>query len=127
MIEIFQVAIIYTTTRVFVNLSQVYVPFYLQDTLNLKSSSVASIPLVVFGVGFAASTAIQYANRKIGQKLTYLIGCGMGELCLWDWVGLTKFDSQFWLQALQAAYGSCLDAEGISILAPIMCTESPPS
>ena len=72
-------AIIYTTTRVFVNLSQVYVPFYLQDTLNLKSSSVASIPLVVFGVGFAASTAIQYANRKIGQKLTYLIGCSMGE------------------------------------------------
>ena len=84
MMEFFQVAIIYTTSRVFINLYQVYLPFYLQDTLNLKSSSVASVPLVVFGVGFAASTIMQYVNRTIGQKLTFLIGCGMGESCLWD-------------------------------------------
>ena len=75
----FQVGIIYSATRVFVNLTQVYMPLYLEDTLRLQSSSVASIPLVVFGVGFLTATVMQVINRKIGRKITFLLGCGMGE------------------------------------------------
>ena len=75
----FQVGIIYTATRVFVNLTQVYMPLYLQDTLRLQSSSVATIPLVVFGVSFVTATVMKVVNRKIGRKITFLLGCGMGE------------------------------------------------
>lgn len=63
----------------FVNLSQMYLPFYLQETLNLPNSFVATIPLVIYVVGFATSTVMKYVNRKIGRKATFIVGCALGE------------------------------------------------
>ena len=73
---------IYMTTRIFVNLTQTYVPLYLQVTLQLPSSYVAIIPLIMFLVGFVTSTVMKYLNRKMGRKATFLVGCALGKVLL---------------------------------------------
>ena len=65
----------------FVNVTQIYLPFYLQDTLKLPNSFVATVPLIDYVVGFFTSTVMKYVNRKIGRKATFIIGCSLGE-CL---------------------------------------------
>lgn len=60
-------------TRLFVNLSQIYLPLWLQDNLALGAASVASTPLALYISGFLASLLIgpltQFAGRKV-KKLT---------------------------------------------------------
>lgn len=63
----------------FVNLTQMYLPFYLQETLKLPNSYVATIPLIIYVAGFATSTVMKYVNGKIGRKATFIAGCALGE------------------------------------------------
>ena len=44
--QFYLVAGVYMSTRLFVNLSQAYLPLYLQESLELRSTYVATIPLV---------------------------------------------------------------------------------
>jgi Na+/melibiose symporter-like transporter len=74
-----KVAVVYLCTRLFVNLTQAYVPLYLQVTLRLPSSYIATVPLFMFLVGFATSTVMKFMNRKMGRKMTFLMGCAFGK------------------------------------------------
>ena len=74
---ILQVAIVYVSTRIFNGLNQMYLPLYLQVTLQLPKSSVATIPLVMCLVSFATSTAMKLLNKEIGRKVTFLLGCAI--------------------------------------------------
>lgn len=80
----YQVGIIYTCTRLFVNLSQTYIPFYLQETLQTDKSSIARIPLAIYISGFFASFFMKISNKKFGRKATYTLGAivGLGA-CFW--------------------------------------------
>lgn len=44
----YQVGFVYMCTRLVVNVSQAYVPFYLVDTLDMSSLSLAIVPLLVY-------------------------------------------------------------------------------
>ncbi|XP_013788718.2 major facilitator superfamily domain-containing protein 12-like [Limulus polyphemus] len=61
-------------TRLYVNLSQVYAPLYLQDSLKLERDSIAIIPLIIYLSGFGSSFFMKLLNRKLGNKITYLLG-----------------------------------------------------
>ena len=63
----------YMATRLFCNLTQAYVPIYLQDTLSLNEQSVAYIPLVIYVSGFITTTAMKKVNKWIGRKVINLI------------------------------------------------------
>ena len=76
---ILQVAILYTSTRAFYGLNQMYLPLYLQVTLQLPNSYVATIPLIICLVSFVTSTAMKLLNKKIGRKATFFLGCTIGE------------------------------------------------
>jgi len=60
------------STRLFVNLSQIYLPLWLQDNLGLGATSVATTPLALYVSGFLASLLIgpltQIAGRKVKNK-----------------------------------------------------------
>ena len=71
------------TARIFVNLTRTYVPLYLQATLQLSSSYVATIPLIMFLVGFITSTVMKDLNRQMGLKTTFLLGCTLGKDQFW--------------------------------------------
>jgi hypothetical protein len=56
-------------TRLFVNLSQVYLPLWLQDNLKLGATSVATTPLALFVSGFLTSLAIGPLTQVVGRKV----------------------------------------------------------
>ncbi len=86
--QFYQVAGVYMTTRLFVNLSQGYVPIYLQVTLQLPGTSVAVIPLVTFGCGFLTSLVTERIMPRIGIFGTLFMGAAVAVgACTWIQLG----------------------------------------
>ena len=46
--QLYQIAVIYMSSRFFNNISQSYLPLFLQMTLKLHASYIATVPLVMF-------------------------------------------------------------------------------
>ncbi|KAG8039167.1 hypothetical protein G9C98_003474 [Cotesia typhae] len=87
-IKFYQVAVVYMTTRLFVNISQIYVPLYLHDTLKMPATSLAIIPLIMYLSSFKVSLIIEKINTKFGRKNSYALGVLMGICaCVWIWFG----------------------------------------
>ena len=114
------------STRLFVNLSQAYIPFYLQITLELHSSYVATVPLVMFLFGFATSTCMKYINRRVGRKVTFILGCLIGIAgCIWIRFGcgiddsFTKYEI-YSVAALIGVAGSTLLITSLSLTADLI-------
>ncbi|KAH9408556.1 Major facilitator super domain-containing protein 12 [Tyrophagus putrescentiae] len=61
-------------TRLTINLTMVYIPNYLVESLHLQKKSVAYIPLVIYISGFISSFLMKFINVRLGKRLTYLIG-----------------------------------------------------
>lgn len=57
------------TTRLFVNLTQIFIPLYLHKTLNMPASALAIIPLIVYIGGFVTCMIIEKLNRRFGRKV----------------------------------------------------------
>jgi len=86
--QFYQVAGVYMSTRLFVNLSQAYLPLYLQSSLELSSKYVAIIPLVMYSASFIASRFMKPLNRRAGRKVSYLLGAALGlAACVWIYYG----------------------------------------
>lgn len=87
-ISFYQVASVYMLSRVFANLVQVYMPLYLQDTLALRETSVAILPLIMCISGFLSSFVIKPLCKLCGRKITYSIGVVVGVLAsIWVYFG----------------------------------------
>ncbi|XP_042335647.1 major facilitator superfamily domain-containing protein 12 [Sceloporus undulatus] len=70
----YQVAMLYMTTRLIVNLSQTYIAMYLTNSLLLPKKFIATIPLVMYISGFLSSFLMKTVNRRFGRNLTYFLG-----------------------------------------------------
>lgn len=70
----FQVATCYMSTRIVVNISQVFIPLYLHKTLGLAARSLAVIPLAMYLGSLSAAGTQRLAPRSFTRKLNYLIG-----------------------------------------------------
>lgn len=83
-VQLYQVACIYMPTRLFVNLSQIYVPLYLHKSLSMPATSLAIIPLIMFLSSFVISLIIEKLNTKLGRKISYFFGVILGIIaCVW--------------------------------------------
>jgi hypothetical protein len=69
-VQLYQVALVYMSTRLFVNLSQVYIPLYLHESLNMGAESLAVVPLVMFLSSFMMSLLVKVLNKKCGRKVS---------------------------------------------------------
>ncbi|KAK3597030.1 hypothetical protein CHS0354_014917 [Potamilus streckersoni] len=76
--QFYQIAVIYMCTRLYVNLSQVYLPMYLTETLKIDKESIAIIPLIVYVSGFLTSLFMRLINKLAGRKFTYFMGILIG-------------------------------------------------
>lgn len=65
-----QVAAVYMSSRLFVNLSQVFIPLYLHETLQMAAQALAIVPLIMFLSSFCTSFLIEFINRKLGRKVS---------------------------------------------------------
>ncbi|XP_022902495.1 major facilitator superfamily domain-containing protein 12-like [Onthophagus taurus] len=82
--KLYQVAVVYMSTRLFVNLSQIFIPLYLHESLNMAASALALIPLIMFIGSFLTTFIIEFMNRTIGRRISYIsggiigiVGCAM--------------------------------------------------
>jgi hypothetical protein len=69
-VQLYQVSLVYMATRLFVNLSQVYIPLYLHESLNMGAESLAVVPLVMYLASFAVSFLVKILNKKCGRKVS---------------------------------------------------------
>ncbi|PSN57470.1 hypothetical protein C0J52_08022 [Blattella germanica] len=88
---LFQVALVYVTSRLFLTISLVYMPLYLNETISEGTELIASVPLVCYLSSFIASIGIKYLNNIYGSKMSYLCGvlisiCG----CIWIRYGMIE-------------------------------------
>ena len=70
-LQLYLVGAVYMATRLFANLSQVYVPLYLHEALNMTAESLAIIPLVMFLSSFVTSVVVKLLNKKCGRKVSF--------------------------------------------------------
>ncbi|KAM6235866.1 major facilitator superfamily domain-containing protein 12 isoform 3-T3 [Porphyrio hochstetteri] len=64
----YQVAVLYMSTRLIVNLSQTYIAMYLTNSLLLPKKYIATIPLVMYISGFLSSFLMKPVNQWIGRN-----------------------------------------------------------
>eukprot|EP00727_Mastigamoeba_balamuthi_P007088 m51a1_g30 hypothetical protein (521) ;mRNA; r:124313-126194 len=81
-LSFYQVAFVYMLSRISVNLSQVYMPFYLRRSLGLVSHAdvLAEVPAVIMVVSFATTMAMRSLNAKIGRLACYAFGALLSTL-----------------------------------------------
>ncbi|XP_026758910.2 major facilitator superfamily domain-containing protein 12-like isoform X1 [Galleria mellonella] len=71
---LYQVAGVYMSTRLVVNVSQVLIPLYLHRTLGLAARSLAVIPLALYLGSLTAAGVQRLIPRSFTRKLNYLLG-----------------------------------------------------
>ncbi|XP_076266075.1 major facilitator superfamily domain-containing protein 12-like [Rhynchophorus ferrugineus] len=82
--KVYLVAVIYMSSRLFLNLTQVFISLYLDEALDMVANALAIIPLAMYVASFIASLPIGVITKHIGRKLTYLLGTVIGLVaCVW--------------------------------------------
>lgn len=88
---LFQVAVLYVTSRLFLTISLVYMPLYLNESVSEGEELLASVPFVCYLSSFIASIGIRYLNRLYGSKLGYLCGAVISiSGCVWIRYGMAQ-------------------------------------
>ena len=68
---------LYCLVRLAVNMLAAYLPFYLQETLQLEKKYISIVPLIQFISGFVVSFAMEPLSKLIGKVGTLILGCGL--------------------------------------------------
>ncbi|XP_071543920.1 major facilitator superfamily domain-containing protein 12-like isoform X2 [Panulirus ornatus] len=122
--QFYQVAVLYMGTRLFCNLTQAYVPIYLQDSLHMPEESVAYIPLVMYIAGFLMTTVMRSLNKFIGRKASFILGSIIGgSACIAVWFGTGNLYKKYILYvvaSLLGAGGSIMLITSLSITADLI-------
>ena len=89
--QFYQLGCTYMLTRLFVISTSVFMPFYLEITLQLKAIYVAIIPLVMYLSGLMIAVVMECVTKRLGKKLVYCISCIIGGAgSLWIHWGTLK-------------------------------------
>ncbi|XP_052860299.1 major facilitator superfamily domain-containing protein 12-like [Anopheles cruzii] len=101
---LYQNALLYVFSRLFMTTSLVYMPLWLDERAyqpnttptesNASVEHLATVPLVSFLASFVASLVLKYTNRFISNSLVYFIGSIVSiSVCLW--IALTATSASF--------------------------------
>jgi hypothetical protein len=67
-----QVALVYTLTRMYVNVSQAYFPFYILSVQHMQTVYISVLPMVIYLTSFVVSNATSFRciNRRVSRKVS---------------------------------------------------------
>ncbi|CAC5364905.1 Major facilitator superfamily domain-containing protein 12 [Mytilus coruscus] len=121
-IQFYQIAVIYMCTRLFVNVSQIYLPLYITETLRMEKDNVAVMPLVVYVSGFFTSLVMRPLNKKIGRKATYFVGIVFAvSACIWMYfLGQSTSKQTYGAAVLLGIGGSTMLVTSLSMTADMI-------
>ncbi|KAM3727140.1 Major facilitator superfamily domain-containing protein [Dirofilaria immitis] len=79
-LQFYQVGILYVLCRMYINVSQVYFPFYITHLPNLSKKYVAILPMISYCSSFLVSALIglSFINRRCSLENLALFGCLCG-------------------------------------------------
>jgi len=126
--QFYLVACIYMSARLFVNVSQSYITFYVQYTvIGLDDTMIAVIPMIIFVSGFIVSVVLKFFTDKFGHKIAFVGSCVVGLCgCIWVLFGCEKCDSAkyeiFAIAALLGAGGSAMLINCLAIVANLIAS-----
>lgn len=104
--QFYMIGLLYMGTRLYINLSQVYMPLYIQDTLDLHKEKIAIIPLVIYVSGFLSSFFVKILNHYLGNKATYFFGCTLALVaCVWIAFGKDSHYCKYEIYAVAVVIG----------------------
>jgi Na+/melibiose symporter-like transporter len=72
--QFYQVAAIYALTRLATNVSQVYLPFFVTQTLQMNQAAIASTPMLLYIAQLGATIAMRRLSARLGRKRTMAAG-----------------------------------------------------
>jgi Na+/melibiose symporter-like transporter len=78
----YEVGVVYMCTRLVVNVTQVFISFYLIVTLQMSATSIAIVPLLVYVSGFLATFFLRYLNESLGRVGSFSLGSALVVLAL---------------------------------------------
>ena len=82
--QLYQVAFLYMSSRLFVNISQAYMPLYLNICLEQPATYVAIIPMIMYISGIFVAVITKTSSKYLGIKLTTAIYSVVGLIgCIW--------------------------------------------
>lgn len=85
-VQFYQIALLYMLSRLYMNISQVYMPFYLTVVQEREKTFVATIPMISFVSSFFVSTvlSIPVFNKRLNKKVLYVFALAVGIInCIW--------------------------------------------
>ncbi|CAG5133452.1 unnamed protein product [Candidula unifasciata] len=119
--QFYQIAVLYMATRLYINVSQVYFPMYLTETINLSKESIAILPLVTYCSSFVMSFAASFINRLMGRKLSYVLAAAIGVgSCVWMYFVPKNSDTIYGCAFLMGASGSLLLITSLSMTSDLI-------
>uniref|UniRef100_A0A2M4AFX5 Putative sugar transporter n=1 Tax=Anopheles triannulatus TaxID=58253 RepID=A0A2M4AFX5_9DIPT len=129
---LYQNALLYVFSRLFMTTSLVYMPLWLdeqahhqqdgpptEDQVNVEH--LATVPLVSFLASFVASLLLKYTNRFLSNSLVYFIGSLISiSVCMW--IALTAADASFSTLALFVIAGLFGAGSSITMVSSLCIT-----
>lgn len=99
---LYQNALLYVFSRLFMTTSLVYMPLWLDERTfqpdpvqnNASVEHLATIPLMSFLSSFVSSVILKYANRYVGNSLVYFVGSAV-SLGVCSWIALSNSAASF--------------------------------
>uniref|UniRef100_A0A183VCP3 Major facilitator superfamily domain-containing protein 12 n=1 Tax=Toxocara canis TaxID=6265 RepID=A0A183VCP3_TOXCA len=79
-LQFYEIAFLYMLSRLYINVSQVYFPFYITLAQNYPKGYVAILPIVSYTSSFVISSIISAPSvaALLNRKALYLVGCVCG-------------------------------------------------
>lgn len=82
--KFYAMGVVYTCSRITVNVSQSYFPFYLTETLHFQKEAIAYFPLVILVTGAISSVLVKRISKSLGTKWTFCLACAIVlGACAW--------------------------------------------
>ncbi|XP_076272380.1 major facilitator superfamily domain-containing protein 12-like [Rhynchophorus ferrugineus] len=105
--QVYQVAINYMCSRLFINLTQVFITLYLHEALDMVASSLAVVPLTMYIASLVTSFSVEFINKAAGRKITYSFGAMLGlSACLCISLGSGTLYTRYLIYVVAALLGS---------------------
>lgn len=123
--QFYEVALLYMATRLYINVSQVYFPMYLTETIQLSKYNIALLPFVTYLSSFLMSLLSPYVNRFCGRKISYVIGVALGaSSCVWMYFIGEKSNDVFGAAFFMGFAGSLLLITSLSMTSDLIASNT---
>ncbi|XP_045603922.2 major facilitator superfamily domain-containing protein 12 [Procambarus clarkii] len=76
--QFYQVTLLYGCARLVANLSNIYMPIYLQETIHAKQELIAVVPLVMSLSSVGSSFLLRALRKAVGKKASVVVGIVIG-------------------------------------------------